>query len=188
MSREIFAAAWDVQGAVTKEGFEYCFIGGLALQRWGEPRFTQDVDLSLLCPFGEEKDASRRLAKVLKPRFDGAIDFSAESRVFLARAENGVPVDVAYGSIDYEIRCIERSGFLDFGEGVHLRTCSAEDLIIMKAFANRLRDWADIEGIILRQGAELEWSLIEAELMPLLSIRGGMDLWERLMNLRNRLS
>jgi hypothetical protein len=81
----------------------------LALQRWGEPRFTQDVDLTILCPFGDEKDASRRLAKSLEPRFDGAIDFSAESRVFLARAGNGVPVDIAYGAIDYEIRCIERA-------------------------------------------------------------------------------
>jgi hypothetical protein len=58
----------------------------------------------------------------------------------------------------------------------------------MKAFADRSRDWADIEGIILRQGADLDWSLIEAELKPLLSVRGGMELWERLVDLRNLLT
>lgn len=85
-------------------------------------------------------------------------------------------------------RCVERAALFDYGDGIRLRTCSAEDLIIMKAFADRSRDWADIEGIILRQGAELKWILIEAELMPLLAIRGGMDLWERLGDLRKRLS
>lgn len=105
MSAGILEAARHVQDAVMKEGFEHCFIGGLALQRWGEPRFTQDVDLTFLCPFGEEKDTSRRLAKFLEPRFDDAIVFSAESRVFLARAENGVPVNVAYGAIEYEALC-----------------------------------------------------------------------------------
>lgn len=188
MSEGILAAARDVQETVTEEGFEFCFIGALALQPWGEPRFTQDVDLTVLCPFGEEKEASGRLAKSLDPRFDGAIEFSAESRVFLARAANGVPVDIAYGAIEYEVRCVQRAGLFDFGEGIRLQTCSAEDLIIMKTFADRTRDWADIEGIILRQGSELKWSLIEAELMPLLSIRGGMDLWERLVDLRNRLA
>lgn len=188
MSGGILEAARDVQEAVTEAGFEFCFIGGLALQRWGEPRFTQDVDLTVLCPYGEEKDASRRLAKSLEPRFDGAIEFSAESRVFLARAENGTPVDIAYGAIDFEKRCVERAGLFNFGGGVALQTCSAEDLTIMKAFADRSRDWADIEGIILRQGAGLDWSLIEAELKPLLSIRGGMELWERLVDLRNRLT
>ncbi len=186
MNGGILAAAWDVQHAVTREVFEFYFIGGLSLQRWGEPRFTPAVDLTLLCPFGEEKEASRRLAQYLEPRFDGAIDFSAESRVFLGRADNGVPVDIAYSAINYEICCVERAGRFDFGEDIRLRTCSAEDLVIMKTFADRSRDWADIEGIILRQGEELDWSLIEAELMPLLAIRGGMDLWNRLLDLRNQ--
>lgn len=185
MSEGILAAALEVQSVMREEGFEYCFIGGLALQRWGEPRFTQDVDLTLLCPFGDEIDTSTRIAAVLEPRFDGAIEFSSESRVFLARAENGVPVDIAYGAIDYEKRCVERASLFDFGENVRLRTCSAEDLVIMKSFADRSRDWADLEGILLRQGATLDWSIIEHELMPLLSIRGGRAIWERLVDLRD---
>lgn len=186
MSEGILAAALEVQTVIQDEGFEFCFIGGLALQRWGEPRFTQDVDLTVLCPFGDEIETSRRIATVLEPRSDGAIEFSSESRVFLARAENGVPVDIAYGAIDYEKRCVQRASVFDFGEAVRLKTCSAEDLLITKAFADRSRDWADIEGILLRQGAALNWSLIENELMPLLSIRGGREIWERLVNLRDR--
>ena len=43
----IFAAALEVQDFCRSRGFRFCFIGGLALQRWGEPRLTQDVDLTI---------------------------------------------------------------------------------------------------------------------------------------------
>jgi hypothetical protein len=44
----IFAAALDLQGFCDKRGWRCCFIGGLAVQRWGEPRMTRDADLTLL--------------------------------------------------------------------------------------------------------------------------------------------
>jgi hypothetical protein len=34
---------------------------------------------------------------------------------------------------------------------VPLHTCSAEDLIVLRAFADRSKDWVDIEGVIIRQ-------------------------------------
>jgi hypothetical protein len=47
----VIGAAWEVQQKLTRAGFLFCFIGGVALQRWGAPRYTQDVKLSLLCPY-----------------------------------------------------------------------------------------------------------------------------------------
>lgn len=44
----LFSAAELVQDLCEREGWEFCFIGGLAVQRWGEPRVTRDVDLTLL--------------------------------------------------------------------------------------------------------------------------------------------
>jgi len=44
----IFAAAYDLQTFCERAGWSFCFIGGIAVQRWGEPRFTQDADLTLL--------------------------------------------------------------------------------------------------------------------------------------------
>lgn len=55
----VIGAAWEVQQKLARSGFRFCFIGGVALQRWGEPRYTQDVDLSLLCPYGEELATAR---------------------------------------------------------------------------------------------------------------------------------
>ena len=51
----IFAAALEVQAACREEGLRFCFIGGLAVQRWGEPRLSVDVDLTVSTALGEEE-------------------------------------------------------------------------------------------------------------------------------------
>jgi hypothetical protein len=184
----VIGAAWEVQQKLSRAELSFCFIGGLALQRWGEPRYTQDVDLTLLCPFGEELALGRSLAELFQPRFDGAVEFSVESRVFLAQTADGTPIDIAFGAIDFELRCVDRASSFDFGGGVSLRTCCAEDLIVMKVFANRNRDWPDVESIVMRRGTKLDWELIERELKPLLAIQGGQPVWDRLRELRQKLS
>jgi hypothetical protein len=44
----ILAAACDLEVFCRAQGWRFCFIGGIAVQRWGEPRFTADADLTLL--------------------------------------------------------------------------------------------------------------------------------------------
>lgn len=44
----IVEAALELQAAIEEIGLGFCFIGGLAIQRWSEPRFTQDADASVL--------------------------------------------------------------------------------------------------------------------------------------------
>jgi hypothetical protein len=51
---DVLAAAGEVQSFCQQHGWRFCFIGGVAVQRWGEPRLTQDVDLTLLTGFGKE--------------------------------------------------------------------------------------------------------------------------------------
>lgn len=36
----VFGAALEVQELCRGKGWRFCFIGGLAVQRWGEPRLT----------------------------------------------------------------------------------------------------------------------------------------------------
>lgn len=40
----LFAAALELQRFFAARQWRFCFIGGLAVQRWGEPRLTLDVD------------------------------------------------------------------------------------------------------------------------------------------------
>lgn len=183
----VIGAAGEIQQVLSRGGWRFCIIGGLALQRWGEQRYTRDVDLTLLCEYGEEIAVAERLASLIEPRIPQAVEFSAESRVFLARAADGTPVDIAFGAIDFEIRCVERASAFDFGAGVRVTTCSAEDLIVMKAFAGRSQDWPDIESVILRRGPRLDWPLIERELEPLVALKEPRGTLERLAKLRSEI-
>lgn len=63
----VLGAALEVQRELAAAGERFCIIGGLALQRWGRARFTQGVDLTLLCPFGAEESAARRLMARFAP-------------------------------------------------------------------------------------------------------------------------
>ncbi len=47
-------AAAEALGVLGAIGRRSCIIGGPALQRWGEPRMTQDADLTVLAPVGTE--------------------------------------------------------------------------------------------------------------------------------------
>lgn len=176
----IFAAALEVQAFCRSRGWRFCFIGGLAVQRWGEPRLTQDVDATLLTGFGVEEPYVDALLSEFAGRRPDARDFALLHRVVLMRSESGVPVDVALGAMPFEERAVSRASEFVIQPGVALVTCGAEDLIVFKAFAGRERDWVDIEGIALRQRGHLDESLVWVELDPLLALKEEPEAAERL--------
>jgi hypothetical protein len=103
--------------------------------------------------------------------------------VFLGQTSSGTPVDVVFAGTDYEERILARSSIqAEFG----IRVCSAEDLVVMKAFAARDRDWIDVESILTRQGSHLDWQLVESELQLLVALRDETALPARLLSLRGR--
>jgi hypothetical protein len=168
---EVIRAAAELQACCDSHGWRYCFIGGLALQRWGEPRETIDVDLTLLTGFGNEQLYVQLLLQHFEPRIDGAVEFALTRRVLLAQAASGVGLDIALGGLPFEESAVARSSMFPFPPALPLRTCSAEDLIVMKAFAARTRDWADIEGILIRQSGRLDWAYIHQFLDPLVELK-----------------
>ena len=167
----IFAAALEVQRFCEGRDFPFCFIGGLALQRWGEPRLTQDVDLTVISGFGREPEYADQFLSVFSARIPDAREFALRHRVLLLLGRAGIPLDVALGAMPFEERAVERSSPFAVAESVSLRTCSAEDLIVFKAFADRAQDWIDIEGIIIRQHHRIDAHLIWQELIPLLALK-----------------
>ena len=46
--KPVLKAAAEVQAVCEAQQWRFCFIGGLALLWWGEPRETVDVDVTLL--------------------------------------------------------------------------------------------------------------------------------------------
>ncbi len=180
----LYAAAAEVQEFFQQRGWRFCFIGGLALARWGEPRATQDVDVTLFTGFGGEGPYIDALLGRFKARTSDAAEFARRSRVVLISASNGIPVDLALGAVPFEEEAVRRATPFEFAPGVSLITCSAEDLIVLKAFADRDQDWADVEGIVARQGSRLDWDYVEAQLQPLSAIKDAPDILVRLARLR----
>ena len=77
---------------------------------------------------------------------------------------------------------MERSTRWAIDARVGLTTCSAEDLIVHKCFANRPQDWIDVETIIRRQQS-LNDKLILRELKPLTQLKKAPEILDRLYDL-----
>lgn len=170
----LFEAAADIGRFFDSKGWRYCIIGGLAIQRWGEPRSTLDVDLTLLTQFGNEQEYIDAILANYESRVADAPAFALRNRILLIKAKNGKDVDVALGGLPFEEEMIARAAPFKFANGVTLTTCSAEDLFIMKIFAGRPKDIGDAEGIAVRQ--KLDSAYIIRHLEFLLEAKGAPEM------------
>jgi hypothetical protein len=181
----LFDAARDLQTLLETRGWRFCFIGGLAVLRWGEPRFTRDVDVTLLCPFGSEDEISAPLLDLgYRGRIPDAREFARRNRVLLLESPGGVPIDIALAALPFEESMVERSSLFEFEAGSRLRTCSAEDLMVLKLFAFRPRDVLDAETIVIRQRTALDWQYIATNLLPLAEVKGEPQIMATFEKLR----
>jgi hypothetical protein len=177
---DLVRQARAVQDFMEGRGWSFCFIGGVALVRWGEPRATVDVDLSLFTDFGTEAPFVDDLLSHFAPRIPNAREFALENRVLLLYTPAGDGLDVALAGLPFEWDMIARSSEHEYLPGLLLRTCSAEDLIVMKAFAARDRDWADVQGITTRQVGRLDWAAIFERLAPLVELKEAPEIITKL--------
>ena len=177
---EVIQAAAELQAFCAAQGWRFCFIGGLALLRWGEPRETVDADLTLIAGFGSEQTFIEPLLRNFEGRIPEAGQFALDRRVLLLRSRKGVGLDVALGALPFEELAVQRSSLFDYPPNISLRTCSAEDLLVMKAFAGRGQDWVDVERVIVRQTGKLDWDYIRAQLGPLAELKESPEVLDQL--------
>lgn len=180
----LFHAALEVEQFMRQQKWRFCLIGGLAVIRWGQPRATQDVDFSLLTGLGGEQKFVDRLLARFPGRIADAKAFALRHRVVLARTAEGVSLDIALAAFPFEEKVINRASLFTFAEDVSLTTASAEDLVVLKAFAGREQDWFDVRGIIVRQGNRVDWNYILAELTLLSELKEGADSLQHLEAIR----
>jgi hypothetical protein len=187
MTRLVKLAA-ELQLLLDEKSWKNCLIGGLVLQRWGEPRLTKDVDMTVLAGFGGEEPVIDLLLARFAGRRPDAREFALQNRVLLMQSADGIGMDVALGALPFEERVMERASDFDFTPDCRLRTCSADDLVVMKAFANRERDWLDVETVLIRQCSRLDWKQIMAELKPLSELKESPEIPVRLEKLRRKVA
>lgn len=156
----LIEAALELHAFLTRHAVPYAIIGGVAVQAWGEPRLTVDLDLTVITP---PEGTAAFVALVLQqftPRVSDPVAFARRTCVILIRASNGCHVDISLGVPGYEEEVIRRAVDYEVAPGKRVRLCSAEDLIIHKAVAGRPQDLMDIEGIVHRQGERLDGEYI----------------------------
>jgi len=180
----LLEAGTEIQRFMRKRDWHFCFIGGLAVIRWGEMRMTQDVDLCILSEFGTEERYIDSFLTAFKPRISDAADFALINRVLLLSASNGIDIDLSFAGLPFEQQMIERASSFSFCKDCEpLITCSAEDLIILKAFADRMKDWADIEGILVRHRQHLDLDYVIKQLTPLCELKEEPDIIKKIHKL-----
>ena len=140
----------------------------------------------LLTGLGAEEFYIDHLLELYQGRRSDAKSFALQYRVLLLRSSRGIGIDIALAALPFEETCIQRATFFKFLPEVSLLTCSAEDLIVMKAFADRDIDWYDVKGVIIRQHGQLDWDYIYKQLTPLCALKENPAIVTRLEQLRKK--
>jgi hypothetical protein len=97
--KTLFRAAAELERFLIEQGWRYCLIGGIALQRWGQPRLTNAVDLTLLTGFGNEAAYVDALLGRYQARIPNGREFALNHRVLLLQSPEGIPIDAALGGL-----------------------------------------------------------------------------------------
>lgn len=148
----------SVSHALRARGVPYMLIGGQAVLLHGEPRLTQDIDVTLgIAPDGISKilDAAEEAdLRILPEDPDGFV-----TETFVLPCEEpgtGLRVDFIFSTTPYEAQAIDRAVEVEI-QDESVRFAAAEDLILHKLFAGRPRDMEDAVGVVRRKGKEMDW-------------------------------
>jgi hypothetical protein len=130
-------------------GLSAMVVGGVAASILGRPRATRDIDALVILSEDKWSGALSAAAKHgILPRIDEPLEFARRTRVLLLRhVESGIDIDIILGRLLFEEEAIARSKSHDLG-GVRVQLPRVEDLLIMKAIAQRPRDLRDMEGLL----------------------------------------
>jgi hypothetical protein len=93
----LFFVAVEIQALCAGRGWKCRVIGGLAVQRWGEPRQTRDVDLTLLAGLGGEEQFIDPILAHYPHACRMRVRFALDRRVLLVETTSGIPLDISLG-------------------------------------------------------------------------------------------
>jgi len=136
---------------LTDRTVPYMIIGGQAVLRYGEPRLTKDIDVTV--GLGVEglptiKDVVRSLAFVILVENPEA--FVRKTLVLPVMDEDtGIRIDFIFSFSQYEKQAMDRAVSVIMKE-TPVRFASLEDVVIHKLVAGRPRDIEDIRSMLLK--------------------------------------
>jgi predicted nucleotidyltransferase len=167
----VLDTAVEIASFLDEQGVPYAVIGGLAVQYWGEPRTTMDVDIVVLVSPDRTQAFLEAAVRRFTARLQDAVSFAQTNRMLLLSDADGTPIDISLGIPGYEEGVLQRAVTVTLPDNRVIRLVSPEDLIIHKCIAGRPRDKEDVERVLVRQRLSVEvgyirqWLGAFAELM-----------------------
>ena len=133
------------------ETVRYLIIGGYAVIKHAEPRYTKDLDLWVSPDAANAEKVYRALTKFGAPISElAAEDFTQKGYFFtMGFAPSRIDVFLDLAELDFE-ECWKRRVEARIGE-TEIYFISREDLIINKEAVGRLQDLADAEKLRLTE-------------------------------------
>ena len=164
----------------------FMIIGGQAVLLHGEPRLTQDVDVTLGVGPARLPDVLSVCQELdFEPLPENVEDFVQTTFVLPAADRvTGIRVDLIFSTTTYEAEAISRAQSVDVGEAF-VPFATAEDLIIHKLFAGRPRDIEDAAGVVRRKGLDLDWDYLRRWAAEFALVPGRENLPDALEELRS---
>lgn len=171
--------------ALESRDLPFMVIGGQAVLVHGQPRLTQDIDVTL----GVDPDRLGTVIEIgeeleLKPLPREVEPFVRETFVLPVFHEaTRIRVDFVFSTTAYERQAIERAVRVALG-GTQVPFATAEDLILHKLFAGRPRDREDALGVVRRQAEKLDWSYLDRWAREFATVPGREGMVEEIHRLR----
>ncbi len=117
---------------------------------------TRDVDVKVLLT---RQDAAR-LLDILSSDYislhPSPLQALRRNGILFVQDKLGTRLDLLLADTGFDGEAIRRARPVEVQPGVVVTLCTAEDLIIYKLISTRLRDHADAEGVVRRQGDALD--------------------------------
>ncbi len=138
-------------------GYRYAVIGGIAVSEWGIARTTIDIDIKVLVI---ESDYEK-IREILISNFPTAARQNApKERLILSVKIDEVIVDFIFTVPGYDELIVHRANKREI-DGITAWICSAEDLVIQKMIAGRVKDYLDVQTVLDVQKGKLDYDYIE---------------------------
>ncbi len=134
-----------------RSGLPYMIIGGQAVLRYGTPRMTKDIDITLGVDTGS-LDAVIQAVKSIGAEIipDDFQAFVERTYVLPAMEKgSGLRIDFIFSFTPYERQAIARATPTLLG-GTKVMFAAVEDVIIHKVFAGRPRDLEDVRSLMIK--------------------------------------